>query len=353
MSGTDVPLRVAFTSALKSFESLDEGCTGGDHAVYQAKLKELIGKLLRLNARVGAQLFSSNETADDVSTADLKYALIGALIGDLFSRVSTSAAADRLAAFEVAERQLLGFLGLVDRLLLLSVEEMEMLRVLENPVIENGDPLPPRPPPTNQTREAKIAQFRREKELKEQLSSLREQLTRAGSSADDDDDIDWEGADDERAREYVTALIQSFVIRSMNHITMMRMERPLLRMRVAAEESGEASRPRPDQDQPPPRGGLKTIHLPDKRALLQAAVFQPGHNLPTMSVEQWAEIEMAKGNFISGGGAAGEEVARRKKEEAHYTEKERDVDEATMKARESDEHNDDNRRGSGNTYNRS
>lgn len=78
-------------------------------------------------------------------------------------------------------------------------------------------------------------------------------------------------------------------------------------MRIAAEENGgqlpaHLAGP-PSRD--PPKEPFKTIHFPDKRALMQQQVFQPGHNLPTMSVEEWAEREMAAGNFISGGGEAG------------------------------------------------
>ena len=39
-----------------------------------------------------------------------------------------------------------------------------------------------------------------------------------------------------------------------------------------------------------------------ERARLQAQVFQPGHRLPTMTVDQYLEIEQQRGNIISGGG---------------------------------------------------
>ena len=38
------------------------------------------------------------------------------------------------------------------------------------------------------------------------------------------------------------------------------------------------------------------------RARLQAEVFRPDHRLPTMSIDEYLEIEQQRGNIISGGG---------------------------------------------------
>lgn len=38
------------------------------------------------------------------------------------------------------------------------------------------------------------------------------------------------------------------------------------------------------------------------RARLQGEVFRPDHRLPTMSVDQYLEIERQRGNIITGGG---------------------------------------------------
>lgn len=39
-----------------------------------------------------------------------------------------------------------------------------------------------------------------------------------------------------------------------------------------------------------------------ERARLQAQVFGPGHRLPTMSIDEYLEIERQRGNIITGGG---------------------------------------------------
>lgn len=38
------------------------------------------------------------------------------------------------------------------------------------------------------------------------------------------------------------------------------------------------------------------------RARLQAQVFGPGHRLPTMSIDEYLQIERERGNIITGGG---------------------------------------------------
>lgn len=39
-----------------------------------------------------------------------------------------------------------------------------------------------------------------------------------------------------------------------------------------------------------------------ERARLQAQVFGPGHRLPTMSIDEYLEVERQRGNIITGGG---------------------------------------------------
>lgn len=49
---------------------------------------------------------------------------------------------------------------------------------------------------------------------------------------------------------------------------------------------------------------LRPFTLLDKRQELQAGVFRPGHNLPTMTIDEYLEEERARGGIIEGGGAA-------------------------------------------------
>jgi immunoglobulin-binding protein 1 len=79
------------------------------------------------------------------------------------------------------------------------------------------------------------------------------------------------------------------------------------------------------------------------RADLQKQVFQPGHNLPTMSIEEFYEMRYGQGKdkpLIN--------QPIKPKKDAN------DEDESSVyMQRKKDELNDDNARGSGNRFNRS
>ena len=56
---------------------------------YQALVKRALSIFLQLHYRVlSLSVFSKNEEVEDVSTADLKYALVPSFIGDLCQKVS-------------------------------------------------------------------------------------------------------------------------------------------------------------------------------------------------------------------------------------------------------------------------
>lgn len=77
---------------------------------------------------------------------------------------------------------------------------------------------------------------------------------------------------------------------------------------------------------------LRPFTLVNDRQAIQKGVFRPGHNLPTMSIDEYLEEERARGGIIEGGGAAS--GLSPEPDEDNY-EKE---DAATMKAREWDEY---------------
>ena len=91
---------------------------------------------------------------------------------------------------------------------------------------------------------------------------------------------------------------------------------------------------------------LQPFTLLDTRSTLRKGVFQPGHRLPTMTIDEYLEEEKRRGGIISGGGnTEGEE---RVVNEDNLDEADRE----TMKKREWDEFVENNPKGSGNTLNR-
>lgn len=76
---------------------------------------------------------------------------------------------------------------------------------------------------------------------------------------------------------------------------------------------------------------LRPFTLLDSRQTLKDGVFRPGHNLPTMTIDEYLEEERARGGIIEGGGAAS--GLSPEPDEDNYEK----GDEETMKAREWDE----------------
>jgi immunoglobulin-binding protein 1 len=76
---------------------------------------------------------------------------------------------------------------------------------------------------------------------------------------------------------------------------------------------------------------LRPFTLLDGRQSLKEGVFKPGHNLPTMTIDEYLEEERARGGIIEGGGAAS--GLSPEPDEDNYEK----GDQETMKAREWDE----------------
>ena len=91
---------------------------------------------------------------------------------------------------------------------------------------------------------------------------------------------------------------------------------------------------------------LKPFTILGNRQALRDGVFKPGHNLPTITIDEYLEEEKRRGGMIEGGG---EQSGIAPEPDEDNLEK---ADMETMKAREWDEFTEANPKGSGNTINR-
>lgn len=91
---------------------------------------------------------------------------------------------------------------------------------------------------------------------------------------------------------------------------------------------------------------MQPFTLTNKREEFQKGVFRPGHNLPTMSIEEYLEEEKRRGGIIEGGG---EQSMRQPEPDEDNMEL---ADQEIMKARAWDEYKEANPKGAGNTVNR-
>ncbi|KAJ6821291.1 PP2A regulatory subunit TAP46 [Iris pallida] len=138
-----------------------------DSSVEQSTLRKGIEALRRCDDMVSKLgLFSSNETKDDVSTANLKYLLVPFYVGELTEKLSQD---DRLQVIKMSRDQLKEFISICEALELVPEEE------IETPMQGGTDSAAAR-------RAKKIARFKRQRAAEAKLQEIKERKERRGRS---------------------------------------------------------------------------------------------------------------------------------------------------------------------------
>lgn len=181
-------------------------------------------------------------------------------------------------------------------------------------------------------RELKIARHRA-------LASLQPIASMAPLPSEAQDEDDW-------AREVAIAQVRIHSLDAQSEIESILSEMELLRLGKLENGSlgpgalpfGSSSSPTPSLTRP-----LEPFVLLNNRGQLREQVFRPGHSLPTMTIDEYLELERKKGGILDS------QVAKAPEEE----DEDRDdvADRRTMKDRRFDLFKDDNPRGWGNTRN--
>lgn len=318
-------------------------------------------------------LFSPNEPLEDVATADLPFLLPDARLADLHQRLPTATPHDRKSVLSDARESYERFLGLLESYGALGPPAHRTLyaRYTDDP--STFSTLGPAGADPARRRDAKIANFKAEKGLKERLETLRRNPRYQLND-------DGEGPDEELVRELYLAQLAYEAYRAFQGLEGINRElevlqqadamRPFLPQRDSGTERDARHRRRQSRDESDgyserlePRrlqsllgqGGpiltregkpLQPFTLVGSRQDVAAGVFRPGHNLPTMSVDEYLEEERRRGGIIEGGGEAS--YHRPEPDEDDFEK----ADEDTYKARAWDEFTEANPKGAGNTLNR-
>ncbi|KAG9080392.1 hypothetical protein FRC06_006642 [Ceratobasidium sp. 370] len=379
---------------------------------YKQISDDALGDLKLVAAAISdLQLFSKNETLEDISTRQLVYLSVPYATAELLQSLPSAEPSLRKATLAEAEFELQKFMsyivdyGIVDEATVQSIKRSAQL--LNNPA---------------QRREAKIQQYQAEKQLKSQIQArifpiaenplveadisqalrsrslnadadepannydaLRALLLpspnpHAGSVNTEEDDMDM---DDESLRELSTLLLRLLFTQANASLLQVSQELELLKNMPpppdpSAQNTGE-SQSRDDTwrlDQTP-RGGpdgrgplmdakgrpLRPFKIMPaghtaERTRLQQEVFRPDHRLPTVTIDEYLAEEERRGNVIRGGGKASEEAPTSSEQLAIDAEQDgtRLGDEKSEEKRLKDEdwaaYTDENPRGMGNTMNR-
>ncbi|RGP73742.1 hypothetical protein FLONG3_6233 [Fusarium longipes] len=314
---------------------------------YRSDLEAALALYNSARDRISAlALFSPNEGIEDVSTTDIPYLLLDSHIAELVQKTPNQSPDQRLEVLAKSRAAYERFLAAVDGYGLVQAPYDRVLeRYRDEPesfaVVASND--------AAARRDGKIANYRAEKALKEKLEMLRRNPRYV------------ENGDEELVRELYLTQITFAVHSTLQALDSLNREvdilahapRPLAPSTTDTPSTDDSSR----LDQPLRRlhslpGGpllskqgkpLQPFTLVGSRDQMSRDVFRSGHNLPTMSIDEYLEEERRQGNILQGG------VEEKKVVDEDDMEA---VDRETYKQREWDEFVDHNPKGAGNTLNR-
>lgn len=283
-----------------------------------AEGRQLIEKFNKIvNAVRELALISPNEELEDVNTTDLKYFVVPFCMGDI-CRMSTGVEGRK----KILQDGLVFFGHFMELMLKLKICTEEDYDLFTTKKKLNGDEL----------RNVKIDRYKTAKTLDAKVRILFERKDKTA-----EDEFSWGSGgnlDEEDARDLVIALLKRSVLTVLEESKFMNEEIPLLEMM-------ENKVPVPKPPEKPTEPWI--LRFADKAALhahWKDRVLKPFHNLPTMTLQEWAEIEMQ--NAIHGTGE--EEVYDPMKDEDNW-----EFDAArAKKARDWDDFTDHVKKGSGN-----
>ena len=188
-----------YTKALNLMREAESKPRGDKRQELYIRSRQLFERGLSLVESL--DLFSDNETADDIATANLKYILIRAHLAKVL--ISSECASDRLATFTKAQSHIMNFLRDVSQYELggESIEaEMKEFSVDVSDISQDhfGRPSPANLEDAMRQRDEKILRFKRLKALEDKVASLEQRMASFGEGQ----------VDDEVAREYYLNLIK-------------------------------------------------------------------------------------------------------------------------------------------------
>ncbi|KAJ3483912.1 hypothetical protein NLI96_g5990 [Meripilus lineatus] len=336
----DLPLPALFARALTAASKASNLPTIQDET--QDLVQSVLADLDTLTSRIRAlSLFSPNETLEDISTKDLVYLFVPFVAAEMRNRIRILEITERLGNVRRVESLLRAFLTMLETYEIVPESEKTLHG---KQATSTNDPA--------KRRELKLNQWKKEKELKTRIEVLRK---RRGQSPDFSTETDFDqiasllpsgteeetqadntdSSTDEILRETSLVLLRLYFARAQNELNSIEQELELLRsMPPPPPPQPTSNDPRLGKakeqddmwklDAPLPTGGpdgkgplldrsgkpLRPFTIlpagASDRARFQAQVFQPDHRLPTMTIDEYLEIEGQRGNIISGGGPQSE-----------------------------------------------
>lgn len=367
MSSENLTVRERFRICVRDFLALDLAGGRADSAEFQQKVTQLLTEFRLVQSIVdGLSLFSDNEQLREINTPYLSFATLPYYAACLYMRslADASGAYDEKDKFQNkpenlqrAKVMLAAYLNQLESfggvLLELQKKTLDSFEKSYDPSVEellgqNKNPV--------QKRAEKIENFKAEKALKGKLQILEGYYEK--NSTDDDEDA-LLSLDEEVVRAIYIDQLRLFAINAFDNLESIAMELQVLKQRPAFESrqktqdtrerlsaldsTGYTSRLERNPAAPThisellSRQGkiLRPFTITRNKQELREKVFGTGQTLPSMTVEEYLDYELANGKMA-------------KEEEKKDDESESDDSDEELRKREWDDWKDENPRGSGN-----
>lgn len=339
-----------FDKAFELFNDLNKSYEPTNSPKVQSDIKRAMSMLEEATKLVSiVDMFSQNETFDEVATENIKYFLLPVFLGMLATKISNTD--DRIHIVNVAEIYFIDFLKRVKAYGLTDIQVPEIKTEAEKEsapgkVRTNAELITE----MVNRRNTKLQRYKEQKELESRLEVLRKHLS--------DPNID-----DEVKRDYFVTLIRLYVNLTIEELSSLAAEKPILehmkRMGKTETMSGQVS-----QKQKPAPPKLQPIII--TRDDVQKKVFGAGYpSLPVLTVQEFYDQRVKEGDWPDPAhqhqtnakclqDMAKNQGADNEQEEIQKEGMiESDDSEMLKRLRDMDEYKDTHRRGWGNRANRS
>lgn len=292
------------------------------------------------NSIIQHGIFSPNESLKEIPTENLKYLLLPFYLADIFGRIQE----DRKSNLDLSKKYFDEFIKLCNHYELVTKEQRKQWKTaFDN---ENYEP----------SREEKIQGFKDKKDLENKIKNL-EKIK-----------------DEDTRREILTLNIRTKILKAIDDIRMIHLEGQMhaYKEKMDREKQHSNQQAADTREQKPKK--MQVWHIPkaDKnpeqpyvmsnknwgchgcdpmynmkiKQELKDKVFQPGHSMPTMTMDEYADYAMKMYGDMEKNQKEADEAKRR--EEDKDQDKDDIVDMQTLKDREWDDWKDEHEKGAGN-----
>lgn len=316
---TEKTLTQTFLEGWTLFRDITNSDEPSNSNKYKAELKRCQKVFIQCTHMVNQLLlFSPNEIIDEVSTANIKFLLLPAFLGDIYlkeiSDVRKSSLDNALIYFRDYLKRCHEYMVVPNDLSSYYLKSEESQTQQSRDIND-----------VNKARQQKIQRYKENKLIASRIDIIESRLKK-----------DENSVDDETVRSFYLDWLKLWINNAIENIGSMNSELPILE-HMSKIKKGEVKPPEEKKKLEPMKPILIT------REMLQKKVFGAGYkSLPTMTENEYFEKELREGKIIQ---EYEKEANPNEKSDEHSSDED---DEKLKKARDWDDWKDTHRRGEGN-----